>query len=199
LIIDDPLREEAAEVIAMLRKLGIKRIYLLSGDNKRTTERIAHQLGADGFRGELLPHEKTGFVQALKNLGCTIAVVGDGMNDSPAMSAADVGIAMKDGADLAQNVADITLKDPSLYPLVIARLMSQRAMKKIRDNTTAAIGINSALILMSFFGSFTTTTSVWLHNLATLGVSMNSMRPLLPESSAEPLRRGSPPEGEGPA
>jgi Cu2+-exporting ATPase len=185
LIIDDPLREEAAEVITMLRKLGIKRIYLLSGDNKRTTERIAHQLGADGFRGELLPHEKTGFVQALKNLGCTVAVVGDGMNDSPAMSAADVGIAMKDGADLAQNVADITLKDPSLYPLVIARLMSQRAMKKIRDNTTAAIGINSALILMSFMGSFTTTTSVWLHNLATLGVSMNSMRPLLPTEKGQ--------------
>ncbi|AEF83576.1 heavy metal translocating P-type ATPase [Treponema primitia ZAS-2] len=181
LVIDDPLREEAMEVIAMLRKLGIKRIYLLSGDNKRTTERIARKLGADGFRGELLPQEKTDLVKALKKLGCAVAVVGDGMNDSPAMSAADVGIAMKDGADLARSVADITLRDPSLYPLVIARLMSQRAMKRIHDNTVTAISINSALILMSIFGNFTTTNSVWLHNLTTLGVSMNSMRPLLPE------------------
>jgi Cu2+-exporting ATPase len=181
LVIDDPPREEAAEVIAMLRKLGIKRIYLLSGDNKRTTERIARNLGVDGFRGELLPQEKTDLVKALKEKGCVVAVVGDGMNDSPAMSAADVGIAMKDGADLAQNVADITLRDPSLYPLVIARIMSERAIKRIHDNTVAAIGINCALTLMSFFGNFTTTNSVWLHNLTTLAVSLNSMRPLVKE------------------
>ncbi|WP_010258639.1 heavy metal translocating P-type ATPase [Treponema primitia] len=181
LVIDDPLREEAAEVIAMLRKLGIKRIYLLSGDNKRTTERIARDLGVNGFRGELLPNEKTDLVRALKEKGCSVAVVGDGMNDSPAMSASDVGIAMKDGADLAQSVADITLKDPSLYPLVIARIMSERAMKRIHDNTVAAISINSALILMSFFGNFTTASSVWLHNLTTLAVSLNSMRPLVKE------------------
>jgi Cu2+-exporting ATPase len=181
LIIDDPLREEAQEVIAMLRKLGIKRIYILSGDNNRTSERIARKLRADGFRGELLPQEKTDFVKALKSLGCKVAVVGDGMNDSPAMSAADVGIAMKDGADLAQSVADITLRDPSLYPLVIARILSQRAMKKIRDNTVTAISINSVLILLSIFGNFTTTNSVWFHNLTTIGLSMNSMRPLLSE------------------
>jgi Cu2+-exporting ATPase len=181
LVIDDPPREEAAEVIAMLRKLGIKRIYLLSGDNKRTTERIARNLGVDGFRGELLPQEKTDLVQGLKQRGCAVAVVGDGMNDSPAMSAADVGIAMKDGADLAQNVADITLKDPSLYPLVIARILSERAIKRIRSNTAAAIGINSILTLTNLFGAITTTTSVWLHNLATLAVSLNSTRPLLKE------------------
>jgi Cu2+-exporting ATPase len=181
LVIDDPPREEAAEVIAMLRKLGIKRIYLLSGDNKRTTERIARNLGVDGFRGELLPGEKTDLVKALKERGCVVAVVGDGMNDSPAMSAADVGIAMKDGADLAQSVADITLKDPSLYPLVIARIMSERAIKKIHDNTVAAIGINSTLALTSFFGNFTTAHSVWFHNLTTLAVSLNSMRPLIKE------------------
>ncbi|MDR1250123.1 MAG: HAD-IC family P-type ATPase, partial [Treponema sp.] len=175
------LREEAAEVIAMLRKLGIKRIYLLSGDNKGATERIARTLGADGFRGALLPREKTDLVKALKAMGCVVAMVGDGMNDSPAMSAADVGIAMKDGADLAQSVADITLKDPSLYPLVIARLMSERAIKRIRGNTVAAIGINGALTFMSLFGNITTTSSVWLHNLATLAVSLNSMRPLVKE------------------
>jgi Cu2+-exporting ATPase len=181
LVIDDPLREEAAEVIAMLRKLGIKRIYLLSGDNNRTTERIAWSLGVDGFRGELLPQEKTYLVKALKERGCSVAVVGDGMNDSPAMSAANVGIAMKDGADLARSVADITLKDPSLYPLVIARIMSERAIKRIRNNTVAAIGVNGGLTLVSLFGNITTATSVWFHNLATLAVSLNSMRPLVKE------------------
>ena len=179
LVIDDPLREEAAEVIAMLRKLGIKRIYLLSGDNSRTTERIARSLGVDGFRGELLPQDKTYLVKALKERGCAVAVVGDGMNDSPAMSAADVGIAMKDGADLARSVADITLKDPSLYPLVIARIMSERAIKRIRSNTVAAISINGVLTLTSILGNITAANSVWLHNLATLGVSLNSMRPLI--------------------
>jgi cation transport ATPase len=103
------------------------------------------------------------------------------MNDSPAMSAADVGVAMKDGADLARSVADITLKDPSLYPLVIARIMSERAIKRIRNNTVAAIGLNGGLTLMSLFGNISTTSSVWLHNLATLAVSLNSMRPLIKE------------------
>jgi P-type E1-E2 ATPase len=183
LVIDDPLREEAAEVIAMLRKLGIKRIHLLSGDNKRTTERIARSLGVDGFRGELLPREKTDLVKAFRERGCVVAVVGDGMNDSPAMSAADVGIAMKDGADLAQSVADITLKDPSLYPLVIARIMSERAIKRIRNNTIAAIGINGALTLTSLFGNITTANSVWLHNLTTLAVSLNAMCPLVKDKA----------------
>ncbi|MDR2344221.1 MAG: HAD-IC family P-type ATPase, partial [Spirochaetaceae bacterium] len=127
----------------------------------------------------LLPQEKTYLVRALKERGCAVAVVGDGMNDSPAMSAADVGVAMKDGADLARSVADITLKDPSLYPLVIARIMSERAIKRIRNNTVAAIGLNGGLTLMSLFGNITTTSSVWLHNLATLAVSLNSMRPLI--------------------
>ncbi|QQO08721.1 heavy metal translocating P-type ATPase [Breznakiella homolactica] len=182
ILIHDPVREEAAEVIAMLRQTGIQRIYMLTGDNRRTAARVSEELGLDGFLGEVLPNEKAEIIRNLKNRGCSVAVVGDGMNDSPAMSAADVGIAMKDGADLAQDVADITLKDPSLYPLVIARLMAQRSMKRIRTNTVSAIAINSALIIMGIAGNGTTDRSVWLHNLTTLGISMNSMRPLLPES-----------------
>ncbi len=181
IFINDPVRPEAKEVIAMLRHLGIKRFYMLTGDNVRTAERVAAQLGIDSFRGEVLPDQKADIVKLLKSKGCNVAVVGDGMNDSPALSCADVGIAMKGGADLAQEVADITLKDPSMYPLVIARIMAERSVKRIKGNNVAAVGINSALMFMSILGRFTPTTSVWLHNLTTLGLSINSMRALMPK------------------
>ncbi|GHV03974.1 ATPase P [Campylobacterota bacterium] len=178
--IDDPPREEAAEVIAMLRTLGFKRVYLLSGDNVRTTERIAKQLGVDAWRGELLPNDKTELVRSLRQSGAVVAMVGDGINDSPALCAADVGIAMKDGTDLAQDAADISLREASLYPLVIARIISQRAIGKIRANSYRAIAINSALMLYAIFGNSNSSVSMWLHNLTTLLLSAHSMRPLLP-------------------
>lgn len=181
LYINDPIRQEAKEVIAMLRHLGIKRFYMLTGDNKHTAARVAEELGIDSFRGEILPHEKSEIVKRLKSKGCNVAVVGDGMNDAPALSEANVGIAMKGGADLAQEVADITMLDPSLYPLVIARLTSMKAMERIKYNNISAVGINTALMFLSIIGRFTPTASVWLHNLTTLGISLNSMRPLLPK------------------
>jgi Cu2+-exporting ATPase len=179
--IDDPPREEAGEVIAMLRALGVKRIYLFSGDNRRTTERIAKKLGVDFFRGELLPDEKTAMVKRLREEGRIVAMVGDGMNDSPALSSANAGIAMKEGADLAQDTADITMRDPSLYPLIAARLISQGAIKRIHHNTVASVGINSVLMLAGILGNSASGSFVWLHNLTTLGLSLNSMRPLLPK------------------
>jgi Cu2+-exporting ATPase len=181
LLIKDPVRKEAAEVIAMLRALGIKRMYLLSGDNNNTAERIARQLSFDGGRGELLPQDKSAIVKHLRERGCRVAFAGDGMNDSPAMSAAYVGIAMKDSADLARETADITLKESSLYPLVIARLMSQKLIKRTRANTKAAIILNSAFILLGLLekSNSGSNRSVWLHNLTTLALSMNAMRPLL--------------------
>jgi Cu2+-exporting ATPase len=186
LLIKDPPREEAAEVISMLRALGIKRIYLLSGDNKKTAQRIAEELSLDGWRGELLPQDKRAIIRHLREQGRRVAFVGDGMNDSPAMSAADVGIAMKDGADLARETADITLKESSLYPLVIARLMAQRVMKRVSANTRAAIALNSVFILMGLMEDSRLKAgsgrSVWLHNLTTLALSMNALRPLLREA-----------------
>ncbi|MDR1315830.1 MAG: heavy metal translocating P-type ATPase [Spirochaetales bacterium] len=179
--IHDPVREEAPEVIAMLRRLGIRNFVMLTGDNVRAAERVARELGIECFRGDVLPQDKAAYINLLKGKGYSVAVVGDGMNDSPALAAAGVGIAMKDGADLARNVADITLRDPSLYPLVIARLMSQGAMKRIHANTVSAIGINSLLMFLSIFGGISVTASVWLHNLTTLGISLNSMRKLLPK------------------
>jgi Cu2+-exporting ATPase len=185
LLFKDPPREEAPEVIAMLRRLGVKRMYLLSGDNHKTAARIAGELGLDGGLGELLPQDKTAIITYLRNQGCKAAFVGDGMNDAPAMFAADLGVAMKDGADLARETADITLKEPSLYPLVIARLMSGRVMRRIHTNTQAAIGLNSIFILMGLLENPVPRSggsrSVWLHNLTTLGLSMHSLSPLLKE------------------
>lgn len=155
---------------------------MLIGDNKHTAARAAEELGIDSFRGEILPHEKSEIVKRLKkSKGCNVAVVGDGMNDAPALSEANVGIAMKGVADPAQEVADITMPVPSLYPLVIARLTSMKAMKKIKYSNISAAGINTALMFLSIIGRFTPTVSVWPHNLTTLGVSLNIMRPLLPK------------------
>jgi len=187
LLIKDPVRPEAAEVVAMLRCLGIKRMYLLSGDNESTAARIARELSLDGGRGGLLPQDKTAIVRNLRDRGCRVAFVGDGMNDSPAMSAATVGIAMKDGADLACETADITLKESGLYPLVVARLISQRVMKRINVNTHAAIILNSIFILMGLLEGPVTgrsggSRSIWLHNLTSIVLSMNAMRPVLKES-----------------
>lgn len=182
LYIHDPARAEAAEVIQMLRHAGIKYIYMVTGDNQRTAKKIADQLGISGFMAETLPHHKMEAVKVLQNKGRCVAVVGDGMNDSPALSVADVGIAMKGGADLAQHVADITLNDASLYPLVIARILSQRAMRRIAHNNVAAIGINTLLMGFGIRGVLTGTSSMWLHNLTTLGISANSMRALLPKA-----------------
>ena len=186
LLIKDPPREEAAEVIAMLRMLGVTRMYLLSGDNGKTTERIGRELGLDGWRGDLLPEDKRDIIRHLRERGRRVAFVGDGMNDSPAMSEADVGIAMKDGADLARETADISLKESNLYPLVVARLMAQRVMSRVSANTRAAILLNSIFILMGLAENSAlkagSSRSVWLHNLTTLALSLNAMRPLLKEA-----------------
>jgi P-type E1-E2 ATPase len=164
----------------MLRGLGIKRFYMLTGDNLRTAGRVSKELGIDSYRGELLPNEKADIVKHLKESGCNVAVVGDGMNDSPALSYAHVGIAMKGCSDLAEQVSDITLKSDSLYTLVIARLIALRSMKRIRSNNRYAVGINSVLMLLGIAGILTPQSSVWLHNLTTIGISLNSMKKHLP-------------------
>jgi P-type E1-E2 ATPase len=187
LLIKDPLREEAKEVIAMLRRLGIKRVYLFSGDNNRTVDRIVRELSLDGGRGELLPEDKARLVRELQAKGCKVAFTGDGMNDSPAMSAADVSIAMRDGSDMAREVASISLKESSLYPLVIARIISERVMKRIRGNIHAAVALNTMFILLGLLDTGPGTApnsgsrSVWLHNMTTIMLSLNSMRPYIEE------------------
>lgn len=185
IFIEDPIREETAEVIQMLRQTGIKNIYMFTGDNKRNATKVAAELGIENFKAEVLPHEKAELIKELKAQGKIVAMVGDGMNDSPALSVADVGISMKGGADLAQSVAEITLNSSTLYSLVVARLMSLNAIKRIRTNNLSAIGINSLLMLLGIIGRITPATSVWMHNLTTLGISLNSMRALMPRPKEE--------------
>ncbi|MDR2401823.1 MAG: heavy metal translocating P-type ATPase [Deferribacteraceae bacterium] len=183
LVISDPIRKEAEETIKMLRALGIKRLYMLTGDNVRAARRVSEKLGIDSYKGEMLPNEKAEFVKALKESGCNVAVVGDGMNDSPALSYAHVGVAMKGSSDLAEQVSDITLKTDSLYTLVIARLIAQRSMERIRKNNICAVGVNSILMFLGITGILTNQSSVWLHNLTTLSISLNSMKNLLPKAA----------------
>jgi Cu2+-exporting ATPase len=181
LIISDPIRPEAEETVRMLRAAGIKEFYMLTGDNTRAARRVSEKLGIENYRGELLPNEKAEIVKSLKESGRNVAVVGDGMNDSPALSYAHVGIAMKGSSDIAEQVSDITLKNESLYTLVIARLIAERSMKRIKYNNIAAVAINSVLMFLGVTGLLSTQSSVWLHNLTTLTISLNSMKNLLPK------------------
>ena len=181
--ISDPLREEAKEVLAALRDLGIKKAVMLTGDSPRTAAAIAGELGVDDFRAGVLPADKAEYVAALRREGRTVLMVGDGINDSPALSEADAGIAISGGAAIAREIADITIAADSLRELVRLRLLAMALMKRIRANYRFVIGFNGALIALGAAGVLSPAASAMLHNLSTLGVSLHSMSALpLPES-----------------
>ena len=183
LCIEDPLREEAAEVIAQLRRLGVRRTVMLTGDSRRAAEAVAAQVGADEFRAEVLPEDKACFVAAEQAAGHTVMMIGDGINDSPALSAADVGIAVSDGAAIAREIADITVAADSLCQLVALRQIAAGLMKRIRDNYRFVIGFNGCLIALGVAGLLPPATSAMLHNASTLAISLRSMTPLAPAGS----------------
>ena len=176
--ISDPLREEAKDVLSALRSLGIKNTVMLTGDSFRTAEAIAGQLGVDDFRAGVLPADKADYVGALRRMGHTVLMVGDGINDSPALSEADVGIAISDGAAIAREIADITIAADSLWELVSLRQLAMALMCRIQNNYHFVIGFNGALIGLGAAGIFSPATSAVLHNLSTLGVSLHSMSAL---------------------
>ncbi len=181
--ISDPLREEAKEVLAALRDLGIKKAVMLTGDSPRTAAAIAGELGVDDFRAGVLPADKAEYVAALRREGRTVLMVGDGINDSPALSEADAGIAISGGAAIAREIADITIAADSLRELVRLRLLAMALMKRIQANYRFVIGFNGALIALGAAGVLSPAASAMLHNLSTLGVSLHSMSALpLPES-----------------
>ena len=176
--ISDPLREEAREVLSALRNLGVKKLVMLTGDSPRTAASIAEQLGVDDFRAGVLPADKAEYVAAMRREGYTVLMVGDGINDSPALSEADAGIAISDGAAIAREIADITIAADSLWELVRLRQLAMGLMYRIQNNYRFVIGFNGALIGLGVAGILPPTTSAMLHNLSTLGVSLHSMTAL---------------------
>ena len=173
--ISDPLREEAKEVLSALRALGITSTVMLTGDSYRTAAAIAAQVGVDDFRAGVLPADKAEYVARLRREGHTVLMVGDGINDSPALSEADAGIAISDGAAIAREIADITIAADSLWELVELRRISMALMARIHSNYRFVIGYNGALIALGVAGVLPPATSATLHNLSTLGVSLRSM------------------------
>lgn len=179
--IEDPLRQEAAEVVKALRHEGFRKIVMMTGDSDRTARAIAAKVGVDEYYSEVLPEDKAKFVEQEKASGRKVIMIGDGINDSPALSAADAGIAISDGAAIAREIADITIGADDLHQILVLRRLSKALMKRIRGNYRKIVSFNSALILLGVMGVIQPTTSALLHNTSTILISMGGMRKLLPE------------------
>ncbi|MBQ9157151.1 MAG: heavy metal translocating P-type ATPase [Eubacterium sp.] len=179
--IEDPLREEAPSAIRRLKEEGITKAVMMTGDSERTAAAIAGRVGVDEYYSEVLPEDKSGFVDREKEAGHTVIMIGDGVNDSPALSAADVGIAISDGAEIAREIADITVSANDLNQLVVLKKISDRLMRRIKYNYRIIVGFNTGLIALGVLGIIMPTTSALLHNASTLGISLMSMRSLLDE------------------
>ena len=177
--IEDPLREEAKDVIKALKAAGIKKVVMMTGDSDRTAKVIAAKVGVDEYHAEVLPEDKAAFVEKEKAEGRKVIMIGDGINDSPALSAADVGIAISNGAEIAREIADITVGADDLGQIVTLRRLSNRLMKRIQSNYRFIVGFNSGLIVLGVTGVIQPTTSALLHNTSTLAIGLKSMKNLL--------------------
>lgn len=185
IFIHDPVRQEAAEVIEALRQTGIQHIIMMTGDGEKAARTACQQLGITEYYARVLPEDKAAKVEEIKAQGRTVIMVGDGINDSPALSAANVSVAMKDASDLAREVADIALLSGELWELVTLRHLSQALMGRISRNYKAIIGFNTSLLLLGLAGILQPTVSAFFHNLSTVAISGTSMRPLLPRGKEE--------------
>jgi heavy metal translocating P-type ATPase len=179
LCVDDPVRTEASAAIAGLRRTGVKRIVMLTGDGEQTARKVADELGIDIWHAQLLPEDKVRIIEELRAAGHKVAMVGDGINDSPALAAADVSIAMSDASDLAREVADVTILMANLNQLTTARRLAQRLMRRIMNNYRFIIGFNTALVALGATDILSPGTSALLHNLSTIGLGVSGTRPLL--------------------
>ena len=185
--IEDPLREEAAEMVRDLKKAGIRKVVMMTGDSERTAAAIAKRVGVDEYYAEVLPEDKANFVEKEKAEGRKVIMIGDGINDSPALSAADAGIAISDGAEIAREIADITIAADDLREVVTLKLLANAMMKRIHKNYRNIVGINSGLILLGVTGIIQPTVSALLHNASTLMISLGSMKNLLDENKRTEL------------
>ncbi len=177
--IEDPLREEAEAVVNSLKKAGISKVVMMTGDSDRTARAIAKRVGVDEYYSEVLPEDKAGYVEKEKEKGRKVIMIGDGINDSPALSAADVGIAIRDGAEIAKEIADITIGADNLYQIVTLKLLSDSLMKRIHKNYRMIVGFNTGLIVLGVGGILQPAASALLHNASTLLIGLKSMQNLL--------------------
>ena len=184
--IADPLRPEAASVLRQLHKLGIRNTVMMTGDSYRTAEAIARQVGVDQFFAEVLPEDKANFVQKAKAEGRTVVMIGDGINDSPALSAADIGIAINSGAAIAREIADVTIKADSLEELVTLKTIANALQHRVSSNYRFVLSFNSTLIALGALGILQPAASAMLHNLSTIGISLRSMTNLIQKPSSAP-------------
>ena len=184
ILIEDPLKPEAKRAVKALRDLGFSRIVMMTGDSARTARAVAALVGVDDYQAEVLPEEKAAFIRAEHEAGRKVIMVGDGINDSPALSEADCGIAINSGAAIAREIADITISEDDLRALVTMKRISDGLMDRIHGNYQKILSFNSFLILMGVLGIFPSTTTALLHNLSTILISLNSMTDLVPEASA---------------
>ena len=188
--IADPLRPEAASVLRQLHKLGIRNTVMMTGDSYRTAEAIARQVGVDQFFAEVLPEDKANFVQKAKAEGRTVVMIGDGINDSPALSAADIGIAINSGAAIAREIADVTIKADSLEELVTLKTIANALQHRVSSNYRFVLSFNSTLIVLGALGILQPAASAILHNLSTIGISLRSMTNLIQKPSSAPQLEG---------
>ena len=188
--IADPLRPEAASVLRQLHKLGIRNAVMMTGDSYRTAEAIARQVGVDQFFAEVLPEDKANFVQKAKAEGRTVVMIGDGINDSPALSAADIGIAINSGAAIAREIADVTIKADSLEELVTLKTIANALQHRVSSNYRFVLSFNSTLIALGALGILQPAASAMLHNLSTIGISLRSMTNLIQKPSSAPQLEG---------
>ena len=179
--VEDPLREEAADAVRELKEAGITKVVMMTGDSERTAAAIAKRVGVDEYYSEVLPEDKASFVEKEKELGHKVIMIGDGINDSLALSSASVGIAISDGAAIAREIADVTISADNLHEIVTLKRLSTALMKRIHNNYRTIIGINGGLIALGVTGIIMPTTSALLHNMSTLTISLRSMRNLLPK------------------
>lgn len=185
LCIEDPIREEAADVLNQLHENGIRRVIMMTGDNEYTARSIAGQVGVDEYHAEILPEDKAELIKKEREAGHTVIMVGDGVNDAPALSEADVGIAISSGAAIAREISDVTIAGNTLYDLVTLKKVSDALMNRIHSNFRSIIGFNTTLIILGVLGIIQPTTSAFLHNASTLTIGLRSMQPLIPSEDLQ--------------
>ena len=177
-MIEDPLREGVKEVVDALRQVGISQVVMMTGDSENTARSIAARIGIDKFYAEVLPEDKAGYIEKVKAEGSHVIMVGDGINDSPALSAADVGVAISDGTEIAKQIADVTIGADGLSELIRLRRLSEALMKRIRFNYRVILSFNTSLIVLGLLGILSPATSALLHNISTIVLGIKSMTDL---------------------